>query len=130
VLAADLQRDSLTEPATRWSLHGLREEFYAATVLISTELGEAGSAAQIAETGRADVLNHVLTTPSGRRAATIAAEQLAMPGPDPELTRRIFEVGRMSADAIRSGRLAHPSADASAARTPSAGRRPERGWPT
>jgi len=58
----------LTEPATRWSLHGLREEVYAAAVLISTELGEAGSAAQIAETGRADVLNHVLTTPSGRRA--------------------------------------------------------------
>ncbi|WP_433795616.1 tetratricopeptide repeat protein [Actinoplanes sp. CA-252034] len=104
LLAADIQRDSLDDPASRWSLHGESEPVYATSVLISTELAEAASTAQIAETGRADVLNHLLGTSSGKKEVTIESGRLEPAGQDPELVHRIVEVGRLAAEAIRSGR--------------------------
>lgn len=105
LLAADLQRTPLPEPVTRWSMHAQREEVYGAAVLISTEATEPIEAARIAETGRADVLNHVLATSSDQRSATIAAQQIDLPGPDPALVDRIFAVGRLASETIRSGRM-------------------------
>lgn len=105
LLAADLQRTSLVDTAVRWSMHAQREEIYGGAVLIATELAEPETAAQIAETGRADVLNHVLTASPESRAATIGSQSIELPGQDPALADLVLTVGRLAADNIQFGRV-------------------------
>ncbi len=109
LLAADWQRASLDEPATRWSMHAQREEVYAAGVLLHAQTGDAAAVAQIAETGRADVLNQIL---SGKTAVGTLAELRVVPAPsDPEVLAKVFEVGAMAAATLRAGQPPGPVPD-------------------
>ncbi|MEU8187678.1 CHAT domain-containing protein [Micromonospora carbonacea] len=105
LLAADLQRDSLPDPDERWSTHAAREEVYAAALLTHTELGEPEATARIAETGRADLLNHLLTAGS---AEAVARSPIAAPPTDRAAVDEVFAVARLAAASIRSGRPTGP----------------------
>lgn len=72
VLAADLQRGALTEPVQRWSVHGEREEIYAAAVLLHAAVGDAAEAARITEAGRADLLNQLIAAGTGNWSGQLA----------------------------------------------------------
>lgn len=109
LLAADWQRASLDEPATRWSMHAQREEIYAAGVLLHARIGDAEAVAQIAETGRADVLNQIL---SGKTGLGTLDELRVVPAPaDPSILSKVFEVGAIAATTLRTGHLAAPVPD-------------------
>jgi tetratricopeptide (TPR) repeat protein len=109
LLAADWQRASLDEPATRWSMHAQREEVYAAGILVHARTGDAAAVAQIAETGRADVLNQIL---SGRTGLGTLDELRVVPAPaDPSILNKVFEVGAIAAGTLRTGRSATPIPD-------------------
>jgi hypothetical protein len=109
LLAADWQRASLDEPATRWSMHAQREEVYAAAVLLHARTGDAAAVAQIAETGRADVLNQIL---SGKTAVGTLEELRVVPAPpEPTTLSKVFEVGAIAATTLRTGQLAAPMPD-------------------
>lgn len=109
LLAADWQRASLDEAATRWSMHAQREEVYAAGVLLHAETGDAAAVAQIAETGRADVLNQIL---SGKTGLSNLDELRVVPAPaDPSTLSKVFEVGAIAAGTLRTGRLDAPVPD-------------------
>jgi tetratricopeptide (TPR) repeat protein len=103
LLAAELQRDSLSEPAQRWSLHAYREEIYTAAVLLHAVAGDTRAAAQITEAGRADLLNQVLA--SGARDWPGALTDLpVIPGPrDPGLVRDVFAVSQAICAALTEG---------------------------
>lgn len=104
--AADWQRVSLDDPASRWSMHAQREEVYAASVLLHARTDDALAVAQIAETGRADVLNQML---AGETAIGIFQELRVVPSPaDPTKLSKVFEVGTIAAATLRSGELAMP----------------------
>ncbi|MFL6122597.1 hypothetical protein [Actinophytocola sp.] len=109
LLAADWQRPSLDEPATRWSMHAQREEVYAAGVLLHARTGDTAAVAQIAETGRADVLNQIL---SGKTAVGTLDELRVVPAPsDPTTLSKVFEVGAIAATTLGTGQLAAPMPD-------------------
>jgi tetratricopeptide (TPR) repeat protein len=110
LVAADLQRDSLLLPEMRWSLHAQREEVYAAAILIHTELGLDDEAAQIAETGRSDVLNQLLALAPDDRTGAVAGERLVTPSSDPERMADVFGVARSAVEAIRTGGERSPAA--------------------
>jgi tetratricopeptide (TPR) repeat protein len=59
--AVESQRDSLSESEARWSLHAIREEVYASSILLHHDAGRHDDTAAIIELGRADVLNQLLT---------------------------------------------------------------------
>ncbi|NRN71396.1 Tetratricopeptide repeat-containing protein [Kibdelosporangium sp. 4NS15] len=103
LLAADWQRISLDEPATRWSMHAQREEVYAASVLLHATADDAPAVAQIAETGRADVLNQIL---SSETAIGTLQELRVVPSiADPTMPSKVFEVGTIAAATLRTGEL-------------------------
>jgi tetratricopeptide (TPR) repeat protein len=103
LLATELQRDSLSEPAQRWSLHAYREEIYTAAVLLHADAGDTRAVARITEAGRADLLNQVLA--SGARDWPGALTDLpVVPGPrDPRLARDVFAVSQAICDALTEG---------------------------
>jgi tetratricopeptide (TPR) repeat protein len=106
LLAADWQRVSLDEPASRWSMHAQREEVYAASVLLHAATGDAPAVAQIAETGRADVLNQML---SSETAIGNLQELRVIPSPaDPIIRGKVFEVAGIATTALRTGELTSP----------------------
>lgn len=107
LLAADWQRDSLDDPASRWSMHAQREEVYAAGALLHATTGDAPAVAQIAETGRADVLNQML---SGVTDVGALRELRVVPSPaDPIALGNVFTVGAIAAASLRTGELSGPT---------------------
>lgn len=103
LLAADWQRDSLDDPTSRWSMHAQREEVYAANALLHANTGNAPAVAQIAETGRADVLNQML---AGETGVGALRELRVVPAPaDPTALGNVFAVGAAAAAFLRTGEL-------------------------
>ena len=103
LVAADFQRDNLDQAQSRWSMHGQREEVYAAAMLLTAEAGDAAAAAQIVEAGRADVLNHLLTTGTAVPPGALGDLPVVVPPPAEEVAEEVFSVARRLAAAAGSG---------------------------
>jgi tetratricopeptide (TPR) repeat protein len=104
VVAAELQRDALDRPQSRWAMHGQREAVYFEAVRIHHALGDHGSAAQIMEAGRADVLNTVLTSGARPRPARLADLPMIQRPPDAAVADDLYEAARAAAAALGPAR--------------------------
>ncbi len=94
--AADHQRDSLTQTRRRWALHGQREEVYSEAILLHAHRGDGLAVAQIAETGRADLLNQML---AGHTSAL--TDRIVVPAdPRPETAEEVFSAALAVADML------------------------------
>lgn len=98
LLAADLQRASLSEPAQRWALHALREEVYSAALLLHADRGDTEAVVQITETGRTDMLNQLLASGTPQRPGALTELPLLPHSPDPQVTERVFAVASALAE--------------------------------
>lgn len=103
VLAADLQRGALTEPAQRWSVHGEREEVYAAAVLLHAAAGDAAEVARITEAGRADLLNQLIAAGTGKRSGQLTGLPIAESPGGEERTARLLTAARAIAAWLADG---------------------------
>ncbi|MGI8335206.1 CHAT domain-containing protein [Actinomadura scrupuli] len=103
LVAAHWQRTSLERPPIRWAMNAQREDLYAAALLLHTADGDAPAVATIAETGRADLLNHVLST--GEMAARLTDLPITDTPADPASMSRVFVVAEAVGVALRTGAL-------------------------
>lgn len=110
-LAAELQRDSLSDPAERWSLHALREETYAAAVLLHAEIGDAVSVAHITEAGRADLLNQLLSGGPPSQPSPVTGLPVVPQPLDPGQASRVFGMAAEIGAALAPGAPFTPPED-------------------
>lgn len=103
LLAADLQRDSLHPAEARWAVHAQREEVYSTAVLLHAEAGDANAVAQITETGRADLLNQVLSSGTGRAPGALTDLPVIQPPADPGLIEGVFDIAATASTALHTG---------------------------
>ncbi|GAA2280223.1 hypothetical protein GCM10010402_41220 [Actinomadura luteofluorescens] len=101
LLAADLQRASLSEPIQRWSMHGLREDVYSGALLLHAVAGDSTAVVQIAETGRTDMLNQLIASgaPAGSQALTDLP--LIPQTVDEDASGAVFEIAGLLAEGAR-----------------------------
>ncbi|HLI78214.1 MAG TPA: CHAT domain-containing protein [Acidobacteriaceae bacterium] len=111
LLAAELQRDSLSEPAQRWSMHAYREEIYTAAVLLHAGIGDVAAVAKITEAGRADLLNQVLTSGARPWPGTLTALPVIPHSRDRQLEQNVFTVARAICAALTQGMESRQVAD-------------------
>jgi hypothetical protein len=106
LVAADAQRDTLGGAENRWALQAQREEIYAAAVRAHAEASAGSAVAHIIEIGRADLLNHILSTgtvlPAGAHSGSVILTDFPIVPPpvDPELVEHVYRVAAAAVGAL------------------------------
>jgi tetratricopeptide (TPR) repeat protein len=103
LLAAVLQRDSLSNPAERWAMNAIREEVYAAAVLLHAAAGDSDAVAWITEAGRADLLNQLLSAGRHDWEGPLTELPIAPKPRDPGLADRVFLMAAAIRVALEQG---------------------------
>jgi tetratricopeptide (TPR) repeat protein len=101
LVAAHWQRTSLETPPVRWAMNAQREDLYAAALLLHTADGDASAVATITETGRADLLNHMLST--GETAAKLTDLPITDTPVEPASMSQVFVVAEAVGVALGTG---------------------------